>query len=825
MAFPVKNKSFMAHYIPYKDYKQKELYGKYLRAATYALDDSDKFTIIISLIPRDWSEQFFSETIEEDNLEPEWTDLLEFINRRTALYKDSTGPTKDAMTSLLDKVTNHARGLDVKQFNPQEFLTITSFIAKIPRSYQLELCADGCLPSLDDIRKFAFKKDREFSIKKKEYANNNIKTLKPKPEKKWLGNNKAKDQQVTSEKKPLITISKKKEVPSEMLQTLMESICTAPIKLECVGKTFTAKIDTCAGISLIGNQLFNRLPPSTKEKINLNDLITTKSAHDTCRTHKGSLELDFTLPNEKLMSGKFFLSGNDDTAITIGFDTIQKNFIDIRKYMKSKSPSHESHLIHNIKVTLGEECETIVEFLNDPKNINLIQEDVNFTPILNSDLPLKETFKPKIAPLLPVKAEILPTVCNMLESEIEKGWLKYAKEPITSAGNLIVVHQHNEKLRLCYNIRNINDYTPDPDEMNLPSLKSLLETPLDNIVTFTKLDISDAYRSIGINESDQWKTAVRTPIGTLVSTRLIFGHKLSPQIFCQALDEALSGIPFLKCYMDDLLILAPYGKEDDTIISTLKALKEAGFRINLKKSEFKVKSTTYLGLVWDIENGISIPEDKVKSILSMNSPTSIKDLHTKICKMAFYSNMVVNFSELAAPFFDLIGKKEKMKKLIWSDELETQFRKLTSTFAQSIHLFAIPSKLSKVHATISTASRSALCILDAENDKKKRSIFYIHERKLKPTEQRYIPEQKGLMILCEALSQHINITTACPIIVHSNKNLTKLINNQIIPSSASSSFQKYLILLLPFQLTGSSMKANDHLVSELRYPISVQKLI
>uniref|UniRef100_A0A0K0FSV2 Reverse transcriptase domain-containing protein n=1 Tax=Strongyloides venezuelensis TaxID=75913 RepID=A0A0K0FSV2_STRVS len=223
--------------------------------------------------------------------------------------------------------------------------------------------------------------------------------------------------------------------------------------------------------------------------------------------------------------------------------------------MKPKPTARQSQLIQNIKVTLGEEYETIVDFF---------------------DLPLQETFKPKIALLLPVKAEILPTVCNMLESEIEKGWLKYAKEPITSARNLIVVHQHNEKIRLCYNIRNINDHTPDPNEMNLPSLKSLLETPLDNIATFTKLDISDAYRSIGINEK-----------------------------------QALSDIPFLKCYMDDLLILASQGKENDTILSTLRALKEAGFRINLKKSEFKVKFTTYLGLNWDIENGISIPEDKV----------------------------------------------------------------------------------------------------------------------------------------------------------------------------------------------------------------------
>uniref|UniRef100_A0A0K0FSV1 Uncharacterized protein n=1 Tax=Strongyloides venezuelensis TaxID=75913 RepID=A0A0K0FSV1_STRVS len=89
-----------------------------------------------------------------------------------------------------------------------------------------------------------------------------------------------------------------------MLQTLMKSICTAPIKLEGVDKTLTAKIDTCAGISLIDNQLFNNFPPSMKEKMNLNDSIATKFVHDTCRNHKGSLELDFMLSNEKLMSGK-----------------------------------------------------------------------------------------------------------------------------------------------------------------------------------------------------------------------------------------------------------------------------------------------------------------------------------------------------------------------------------------------------------------------------------------------------------------------------------------------------------------------------------------
>ena len=73
---------------------------------------------------------------------------------------------------------------------------------------------------------------------------------------------------------------------------------------------------------------------------------------------------------------------------------------------------------------------------------------------------------------------------------------------------------------------------------------------------------------------------------------------------------------FCSAYLDDVLIYTDGSlhQHREQVRKVLSKLQGAGLYVDIKKCEFEVKSTKYLGFIIDARKSIRIDLDKVKAI-------------------------------------------------------------------------------------------------------------------------------------------------------------------------------------------------------------------
>ena len=71
---------------------------------------------------------------------------------------------------------------------------------------------------------------------------------------------------------------------------------------------------------------------------------------------------------------------------------------------------------------------------------------------------------------------------------------------------------------------------------------------------FSKLDLSEAYRQIPVDETCAEILTINTHKGLFKFHRLPFGIKVAPAIFQHVMDIMLSGLDFAIAYLDDIYI-------------------------------------------------------------------------------------------------------------------------------------------------------------------------------------------------------------------------------------------------------------------------------
>ena len=108
--------------------------------------------------------------------------------------------------------------------------------------------------------------------------------------------------------------------------------------------------------------------------------------------------------------------------------------------------------------------------------------------------------------------------------------------------------------------------------------------------------------------------------------------------------------------MDDILIYSEDPLEHEAhVAQVLERLKDAGLQVDIKKSEFAVKRTKFLGLIISTE-GIEMDPEKTKAVRDWEVPTSLKGLQSFLGFCNFYRNFLKNFGRVARPLINLLKK-------------------------------------------------------------------------------------------------------------------------------------------------------------------------
>ena len=87
---------------------------------------------------------------------------------------------------------------------------------------------------------------------------------------------------------------------------------------------------------------------------------------------------------------------------------------------------------------------------------------------------------------------------------------------------------------------------------------------------FTKLDLSQAYLQLPVDDDSKDLLVISTPKGLFRYNRLPYGVSIAPAILQLVMDRVLHNLP-VAYYLDDILIAAPTLKEHDMLLE--KALQ------------------------------------------------------------------------------------------------------------------------------------------------------------------------------------------------------------------------------------------------------------
>ena len=153
---------------------------------------------------------------------------------------------------------------------------------------------------------------------------------------------------------------------------------------------------------------------------------------------------------------------------------------------------------------------------------------------------------------------------------------------------------------------------------------------------FTKLDMSQTYQQMTLDEESRKFTTINIHKGLFQYNRLPFGVASAPGIFQRMTENLLQGIPQVIVRMDDILIS---GKDDNNHITNLEAvlkkLSEAGLQLRKEKCFFTVSEVTYCG--YEINGqGIKPVEDKVEAIQNAPVPENVTKQRAFLGMLNYY---------------------------------------------------------------------------------------------------------------------------------------------------------------------------------------------
>ena len=183
--------------------------------------------------------------------------------------------------------------------------------------------------------------------------------------------------------------------------------------------------------------------------------------------------------------------------------------------------------------------EDIEDFKGEPMQLHL-----------NSDKPiLRPPHK-----LGQVEWDFVEKQCNNLE---RLGFIRKSAQSKYASATVVVRKKDMERNHTDF--RQCGDYRPltvgtTLDRYPLPGIEDIFNA-IGGATIFSKLDLRSGYHQMPLREEDWCKTAFWGANRQLWEWLVVpFGLKNAPPYFQRRMDEVLWGLPFVRCYIDDIVV-------------------------------------------------------------------------------------------------------------------------------------------------------------------------------------------------------------------------------------------------------------------------------
>lgn len=294
---------------------------------------------------------------------------------------------------------------------------------------------------------------------------------------------------------------------------------------------------------------------------------------------------------------------------------------------------------------------------------------------------LKPGAQPYHARAFPVPHRYMETLKKEVYRLCKVGVLKKVNRSEWAAPTFIIPKKDG-KVRFITDLRELNKRIkrkPYP----IPKVQDMM-LQLKGFQWATALDLNMGYYHVELAPASKKLCTIVLPFGKFEYQRLPQGCSVGPDIFQEKMSELFDGFEYVRAYIDDILVLTKGSFEDhmDKLSIVLQRLKDAGLKVNVKKSFFARTELEYLGY-WITRDGIQPQTKKVEAVKKILPPTNKKELRRFIGIVNYYRDMWVRRSHILAPLAALTSKGAKWK---WTEVKQKAFNDMKRVIARDVML-------------------------------------------------------------------------------------------------------------------------------------------
>ena len=452
-----------------------------------------------------------------------------------------------------------------------------------------------------------------------------------------------------------ITIATIEECTIYNTQNIQPPI-TVPVTLD--NETVNFQIDTGAGVSIMNEAQFTKA--CGKKSLQPAHLKLTSYSGDNIQV-LGKAEVNVKLGDQHEILPLIVVKGS-------GVPLLGRQWLTCLKLPWSEIFSSSVNEIQN------EEFESLIL---DLEYAELFQDK---TGKMNNDT-AKFDVRVNVQPVF-CKARTVPfAMKKRIQDELDKLENDGIIRKVTNsdwAAPLVPVIKPSGKLRLCGDYKLTANKVINLDTYPLPLIDELFAS-LSGGVSFTKLDLSQAYHQLPLDSDSRKFTTVNTPSGLYEYLRLPYGINSAVGIFQRTIENILKGLQGVCVYLDDILVTGKTSAEHlQNLQAVLRRLQENGITLKKEKCEFFLPAVEYLGFRVTKE-GLKPTEAKVRAIKEACAPKNISELRSFIGTVNYYARFLPNLAQKMTPLYALLKKSKKWK---WTTKEQNAFEEIRNAISE-----------------------------------------------------------------------------------------------------------------------------------------------
>lgn len=267
---------------------------------------------------------------------------------------------------------------------------------------------------------------------------------------------------------------------------------------------------------------------------------------------------------------------------------------------------------------------------------------------------LRENAQPVVHPARQVPVPLKDRLKKVLDRMTTLGVIKRIEEPTDWVNSMVCVKKRNGDLRVCMDPKDLNDNIKR-EHYQIPKREEIMNE-MSGAKYFTKLDASQGFWQIRLDEDSTKYCTFNTPFGRYSFLRLPFGIVSASEIFHRAMENIIEGLEGVRAYIDDILIWGSSLQEHNSrLIRVLQKIRLSGLKLNKNKCQFGVQELVFLGDKLSSQ-GIQPDSEKISAIIKMKSPTDRKGVQRIMGMVNYVGKFIPNLSTKMSCLRELLQK-------------------------------------------------------------------------------------------------------------------------------------------------------------------------